>query len=106
MPSLHTQAQREQVVEAPVTKHQCLRDQVSFNGLYGWQPEVQAWQLQSKGETPWTTRAKCKLKRKSAADRTPAKNLKTKSEVNDLPSHPQGETDATIEKERVELLYE
>lgn len=33
------------------------------------------------------------------------KNAK-KSEVNYLPPHPQGETDATLERERVELLYE
>lgn len=29
-----------------------------------------------------------------------------KSEVNYLPPHPQGETDETLEKGRVELLYE
>lgn len=48
------------------------------------------------------------LKRKLAADKTPAKKWKKakKSEVNYLPPHPQGETDASLEKERVELLYE
>ncbi|MED6266134.1 hypothetical protein CHARACLAT_032595 [Characodon lateralis] len=48
------------------------------------------------------------LKRKSTADKTPATNLKKakKSEVNYLPPHLQGETDTTLEKERVELLYE
>lgn len=30
-----SQAQREQVAEALVTKHPCLKDTVSFNGLYG-----------------------------------------------------------------------
>ncbi|MED6259073.1 hypothetical protein ATANTOWER_016623 [Ataeniobius toweri] len=31
-----SQAQREQVAEALVMKHPCLRDPVSFNGLYSW----------------------------------------------------------------------
>ncbi|XP_016103268.1 uncharacterized protein [Sinocyclocheilus grahami] len=46
--------------------------------------------------------------RKLAADKTPAKKWKKakKSEVNYLPPHPQGKTDASLEKERVELLYE
>lgn len=32
-----SRAQREQVAEALVMKHPCLRDPVSSNGIYGWQ---------------------------------------------------------------------
>ncbi len=43
----------------------------------------------------------------AADSSTPGGYLKKvkKSEVNYLPSHPTGETDATLEKEQVELLY-
>ncbi|XP_036829974.1 uncharacterized protein LOC110519961 [Oncorhynchus mykiss] len=48
------------------------------------------------------------VKRKSPEDKPVAKNInKTKkAEVNDLPPHPAGETDETLERERVELLGE
>lgn len=48
------------------------------------------------------------LKRKAGHERTPAKNVKKtkKAEVNYLPPHAPGETTASLEKERVELLSE
>lgn len=48
------------------------------------------------------------LKRKSADDQTPAKNVKKpkKAEVNYLPPHPQGENSESLEQERVNLLHE
>nr|XP_024658773.1 uncharacterized protein LOC112435094 [Maylandia zebra] len=48
------------------------------------------------------------LKRKQAHEKTPSKNLKKprKAEVNYLPPHPQGETEESLEKERLELLDE
>ncbi|XP_038827821.1 growth factor receptor-bound protein 10-like [Salvelinus namaycush] len=48
------------------------------------------------------------VKRKSPEDRPVAKNIKKtkKAEVNDLPPHPAGETDETLERERVEHLGE
>ena len=106
-----SQAQREQVAEALIAKHPCLRDPVSFNGLYSWHNGLK-YKLGNY-------RAKMRhlglpelnvniLKRQSNEDGTMAKNLKRakKSEVNYLPPHPPGETDETLERERVELLYE
>ncbi|XP_052458835.1 uncharacterized protein LOC128017467 [Carassius gibelio] len=104
-------AQREQVAEALVMKHPCLRDPVSFNGLYSWHNSLKYklgnFRAKVKHLGIPELNVNC-LKRKSAADKTPAKNLKKakKSEVNYLPPHPQGETDTSLEKERVELLYE
>lgn len=48
------------------------------------------------------------LRRKATNDQAPAKNVKKpkKAEVNYLPPHPQGETDESLEQERVNLLYE
>ncbi|XP_060783631.1 uncharacterized protein LOC132890621 [Neoarius graeffei] len=106
-----SQAQREQVAEALVTKHPCLRDPVSFNGLYSWHNSLKYklgnYRAKVRHLGLPELNVNC-LKRKSPADGTPAKSLKKakKSEVNYLPPHPQGETDATLEKERVELLYE
>ncbi|XP_067305210.1 uncharacterized protein [Pseudorasbora parva] len=104
-------AQREQVAEALVTKHPCLRDPVSSNGLYSWHNSLKYklgnYRAKVKHLGLPELNVNC-LKRNSAADKTESKNLKKakKSEVNYLPPHPQGETDASLEKERVELLYE
>ncbi|XP_029923227.1 uncharacterized protein LOC115370376 [Myripristis murdjan] len=106
-----SRAQREQVAEALVKKHPCLRDPVSFNGLYAWHNSLKYklgnYRAKVKNLGLPELNVNC-LKRKSATDKTPAKNLKKakKSEVNYLPPHPLGETDETLEKERVELLYE
>ncbi|MEQ2291729.1 hypothetical protein AMECASPLE_015956 [Ameca splendens] len=105
-----SQAQREQVSEALVMKHPCLRDPVSLNDLYSWHNSLKYklgnYRAKVKHLGLPELNVNC-LKRKTTADKTPAKNLKKakKSEVNYLPLH-QGETDTTLEKERVELLYE
>lgn len=104
-------AQREQVAEALVKKHPCLRDPVSFNGLYSWHNSLKyklgnyRAKVRHLGIPELNVNS---LKRKSAADKAPTKSLKKarKSEVNYLPPHPLGETDVSLEKERVELLYE
>ncbi|XP_041952887.1 uncharacterized protein LOC121712877 [Alosa sapidissima] len=107
-----SQAQREQVAEALVLKHPCLRDPVSFNGLYSWHNSLKykignyRAKVRHLGLPELNVNSR---KTKSSADSsTPGRGLKRakKSEVNYLPPHPQGETDATLEKERVELLYE
>ena len=106
-----SRAQREQVAEALVMKHPCLRDPVSSNGIYGWpnslKYKVGNFRAKVKHIGLPELNVNCR-KRKSAADGPPTKSLKKakKSEVNYLPPHPQGETDETLEKERVELLYE
>jgi len=104
-------AQREKVAEALVMKHPCLRDPVSANGLFSWQNSLKYKLGNFRAKVRHLgipeLNVNC-LKKKSAADKTAGKNLKKakKSEVNYLPPHPQGETDASLEKERVELLYE
>lgn len=48
------------------------------------------------------------LKRKGSANQAPAKNVKRpkRAEVNYLPPCPVGETEESLEKERLNLLYE
>ncbi|XP_051948707.1 uncharacterized protein LOC127619765 [Xyrauchen texanus] len=104
-------AQREQVVEALIQKHPCLREPGSFNGLYGWNTRLKykmgnyRAKIRSIGCPELDANS---IKRKAIDERTPAKNIKKpkKAEVNYLPPHPLGETDETLEKERVELLFE
>nr|XP_046270005.1 uncharacterized protein LOC124072571 [Scatophagus argus] len=107
-----SQAQREQVAEALVAKHPSLRDPVSFNGLYSWHNSLKYKLGNYRAKVRHLGLPEVNVnsrKKKLAADSsTPCRHLKkaTKSEVNYLPPHSQGETDATLEKERVEILYE
>lgn len=96
-----SQAQREQVTEALVTKHPCLRDPVSFNGLYAWHDSLKYklgnYRAKVRHLGIPELNVNC-LNRKSDADTVPAKKLKKakKSEVNYpevFPPNPQGETD-------------
>lgn len=104
-------AQRQQVAEALVAKHPCLRDPVSFNGLYSWHNSLK-YKLGNYGakvrQLGLPELSVNSLKRKAAEDNTPAKNLKKakKSKINYLPPRPQGEMDESLEKQRVDLLYE
>ncbi|XP_041841785.1 uncharacterized protein LOC121640158 isoform X3 [Melanotaenia boesemani] len=101
------------VAEALVAKFPCLREPGSFAGLYGWQQRIK-YKMHNY-------RAKLKsrkyafpeievntLRRKHPADAVPSKNVKKpkKAEVNYLPPHPTGESQDTLEQERLELLDE
>ncbi|XP_053303602.1 uncharacterized protein LOC128462296 [Pleuronectes platessa] len=106
-----SQAQREQVAVALIMKHPCLKDPVSFNGLYGWHNSLKYKMGNYRAKVKHLGLPELQvntLKRKSAADSTPAKNVKKakKSEVNYLPPPPQGESLESLEQVRVELLYE
>ncbi|KAK0131261.1 hypothetical protein N1851_034050 [Merluccius polli] len=98
-----SQAQREQVAEALVAKHPCLRDPVSFNGLYSWHNSLKyklgnyRAKVRHLGLSELNVNSR---KRKSAADSSaPSRILKKakKSEVKLM---------QRLKKERVELLYE
>ncbi|XP_048828042.1 uncharacterized protein LOC125705809 [Brienomyrus brachyistius] len=107
-----SQAQREQVAEALVAKHPCLRDPVSFNGLYSWHNSLKYklgnYRAKVRHLGLPELNVNSRKKKWTEDSSSPCRNLKKakKSEVNYLPPHPQGETDATLEKERVDLLYE
>ncbi|XP_024658714.2 uncharacterized protein LOC112430002 [Maylandia zebra] len=106
-----TSAQLADVAKALVQQHPCLKEPGSYNGCYGWQQRLKykmgnyRSKLRGLGCPELDVNS---LKRKQAHEKTPSKNLKKprKAEVNYLPPHPQGETEESLEKERLELLDE
>lgn len=106
-----TAAQFADVAEALIRKHPCLKEVGSYNGCYGWQQRLKfkmgnyRSKLRGLGCPELDVNA---LKKKRANEKTPAKNVKKarKGEANYLPPHPQGETQESLEQERLELLSE
>ncbi|GAA6221199.1 uncharacterized protein LOC102079676 [Lates japonicus] len=104
-------AQISEVAEALVKKHPCLKEPGSFNGCYGWIQRLKykmsnfRAKLRGIGYPEIVVNS---LKRKPAHEQAPAKNVKKpkRAEANYLPPHPQGETNGSLEKERVDLLRE
>ncbi|XP_019220073.1 sterile alpha motif domain-containing protein 3 [Oreochromis niloticus] len=102
-----TSAQLADVAEALVRQHPCLKEP----GSYGWQQRLKykmgnyRSKLRGLGCPELDVNS---LKRKQAHEKTPSKNLKKprKAEVNYLPPNPQGETEESLEKERLQLLDE
>lgn len=97
------------VAEALVNKHSCLKEQGSFNGCYGWKISLKykmanfRTKLRGLGCHEVTINS---LKHK-AQDKA-ALNVKKprRAEVNYCPQHPKGETTDTLENERIALLSE
>ncbi|XP_060796594.1 uncharacterized protein LOC132898947 [Neoarius graeffei] len=97
------------VAEALVKKHPCLKEQGSFNGCYGWKISLKykmanfRTKLRGLGCHEVTINS---LKNK-AQDKA-ALNVKKprRAEVNYCPQHPKGETTDTLENERIALLSE
>ncbi|XP_067299141.1 sterile alpha motif domain-containing protein 3 [Pseudorasbora parva] len=106
-----TSAQLSDVIEALIQKHPCLKEPGSYNGCYGWRQRLKykmgnyRTKLRGLGCPELDVNS---LKKKRAHEKAPAKNIKKprKAEVNFLPPHPQGETEESLERERVELLNE
>ena len=100
-----------EVAEALVKKHPCLREQGSFNGCYGWKISLKykmanfRSKLRGLGCSEVTINS---LKNKNQDKRLAALNVKKprRAEVNYCPQHPKGETTESLEKERVALLSE
>ena len=101
-----TSAQLSDVAIVLVQKHPSLKEPGSYNGCYGW--------LQRLKYKLGNYRSKLRgldvnsIGKKRAQDRAAAKNIKKqrRAEVNNLPPHPQGETEASLENERLELFNE
>ncbi|KAF6726478.1 Sterile alpha motif domain-containing protein 3, partial [Oryzias melastigma] len=106
-----TSTQLADVAEALIQKHPCLKEPGSYNECYGWQQRLKykmgnyRSKLRELGCPELVVNS---LKKKRPLDSGPAKNIKKprKAEVNYLPPHPQGETESSLEQERVELLTE
>lgn len=97
------------VVEALIKEFPCLREPGSFNGLYGWQKTMK-WKMGNYRAKLRGGQLACpelevnSLKRQRSNDNDSSKRIKKpkKAEVNYLPPMPIGDTEASLEKERVE----
>lgn len=101
------------VIEALINKYPCLKEPGSFSGMYGWQQSLK-YKMANYRTKLRSREVNCpelqvnSLKRKRPCETAPAKNIKRpkKAEVNYLPPHPLGETEESLEKERLDLLGE
>ena len=101
----------ESVAEALVKAHPCLREQGSFCGYYGWKISLKykmanyRTKLRSLGSPELSINS---LKHKPADKYQPAYDVKKarRAEVNFCPRYPAGETQESLEGERVALLSE
>lgn len=101
------------VAHALVAKFPCLKEPGSFAGLYGWQQRIKYKMHNYRAKLKSRKYAYPEievnaLKGKHPADKVPAKSVKKpkRAEVNYLPPHPVGESQETLDQERVELLNE
>lgn len=104
-------AQISDVAEALCTKYPFLKEPGSFSGFYGWQQRLR-WKMsnyRTKLRAYGVPEVMCNsLRRKSPANQKSAKNVKKpkRAEVNYLPPYPAGETEESLEQERIQLLTE
>ncbi|XP_037835433.1 uncharacterized protein LOC119617661 [Kryptolebias marmoratus] len=97
------------VAEALIKKHPCLKEPGSFNGCYGWKQRLKYKMgnyrtlLKFQGCPELTVNS---LKNKASTSVCPAAKIKKprRAEANFYPSFPMGETQESMEKERIELL--
>ena len=97
------------VVEALAEKYPCLKEPGSFNGMYGWQQRIKYKMANYRAKVRGLQIACPELEVNSSRKTTSRpKGLKRpkKAEVNYLPPLPHGETEETMEEERVVLLTE
>lgn len=105
-----TSAQIDDVAEALITKHPCLKEQGSVTGYYGWKISLKykmanyRTKLRSLGCPEMSINS---MKNRKPSNSSPNQVKKPKrAEVNFCPHYPAGEDQETLEKERVELLAE
>ncbi|XP_039544877.1 uncharacterized protein LOC120491248 [Pimephales promelas] len=103
--------QFEKVAEALIQTHPCLREKGTRTGCCGWKHYIKIKMMNFRTKLgraghPEVTVNSLKNKQKGLGK--PAANIKKarKAEVNFCPNHPRGETNDSLEVERVSLLTE
>ncbi|XP_067364136.1 sterile alpha motif domain-containing protein 3-like [Channa argus] len=100
------------VAEALVKTHPCLREQGSFNGCYGWKISLKYKMANFRTKLRGLGCAEVEinsLKNKATDKRSlAALNVKKpkRAEVNYCPEHPKGETTESLEQERIAMQSE
>uniref|UniRef100_A0A8C2FFN5 Uncharacterized protein n=1 Tax=Cyprinus carpio TaxID=7962 RepID=A0A8C2FFN5_CYPCA len=103
--------QFEKVAEALIQTHPCLREKGTRTGCCGWKHYIKIKMMNFRtklgraGHPEVTVNS---LKNKQKGQGKPAANIKKprRAEVNFCPNHPRGETNDSLEVERVALLTE
>uniref|UniRef100_UPI003AAE858A uncharacterized protein isoform X1 n=1 Tax=Centroberyx gerrardi TaxID=166262 RepID=UPI003AAE858A len=103
--------QFEEVAEALVQTHPCLREKGTRTGYCGWKHYIKIKMMNFRTKLSRAGHPEVivnSLKNKQKGQGKPAANIKEprKAEVNFCPSHPRGKTTASLEVERVALLTE
>ena len=107
-----TKAQKTQMLKALIKKHPCLKDPADADDIKFWMQKlvykIDNYRAKMRSRHSIPEIIVNTLKKKAPGAKNPSKNVKRakKSEVNFLPPHLEGETDETLEAERVALLYE
>lgn len=100
------------VAEALVKTHPCLREQGSFNGCYGWKISLKykMANLRTKLRSLGCAEVEINSLKSKATDKRSLAALNVKkpkrAEVNYCPQHPKGETADSLEQERITMLSE
>ncbi|KAI5611808.1 sterile alpha motif domain-containing protein 3-like, partial [Silurus asotus] len=103
--------QFKKVAEALIQTHPCLREKGTRTGCCGWKHYIKVKMMNFRtklgraGHPEVTVNS---LKNKQIGQEKPAANIKKprRAEVNFCPNHPRGETNDSLEVERVALLTE
>ncbi len=104
-------AQLDDVGEALIIKHPCLKEQGSVTGFYGWKISLKykmgnyRTRLRSMGCPELSINSMKNRKRGTSSGPNQVKKPR-RAEVNFLPDFPAGEDKESLEKERLELLSE
>lgn len=106
-----TSAQLDDVAEALIIKHPCLKEQGSVSGFYGWKISLKykmgnyRTKLRSLGCQEMSINS---MKNRQPSNSSSPNQVKKprRAEVNFCPQYPAGEDKESLEKERVELLSE
>lgn len=106
-----TSAQLDDVAEALIIKHPCLKEQGSVTGYYGWKISLKYkmgnYRTKLRGLGCPEISINSLKNRKPGNSSSPNQVKKPRrAEVNFCPHYPAGEDKETLEKERVELLSE
>ncbi|XP_029956485.1 sterile alpha motif domain-containing protein 3-like isoform X1 [Salarias fasciatus] len=104
-------AEFDDVAEALVKKHPCLKEQGCVSGFYGWKISLKykmanyRTKLRNIGCSELTVNS---LKRKQGDSRTSPNQVKKarRAEVNYCPDYPSGQSQDSLEEERLALLSE
>ncbi|KAK7916163.1 hypothetical protein WMY93_011924 [Mugilogobius chulae] len=98
-----------EVAEALIQKHPCLKEPGSYNGAYGWKQRFKYKMGNYRTELKGLGCPElCLNSKKETPNKAAAKGVKRprRAEANYYPSLPAGESNETMEKERLEILTE